>query len=181
MSQARDSGRELSGIGSSVSDMQIVPNGYHTVTPWMISAGGTARLIDFVVGVFDATELSRMEVGGVIGHAEVQIGDSVVMMFDRPGWAPTPAFLRLYVADDAEVLRRAVDRGATVVTEPTELFWGDRVSRFRDPAGHLWWIHQRVAEPGPDELDRRLHDPGFISAMEYVQRLDQPVPGAKQP
>lgn len=149
--------------------MKVVPDGYHTVTPWMISAGHTAQLIDFVVGVFDATELARVDVGGVIGHAEVRIGDSVVMMFDQPEWPQTPAFLRLYVADDAEVLRRAVERGATVVTEPTELFWGDRVSRFRDPFGHLWWIHQRVAEPTGELLDQRLRDPEFVKAMRYVQ------------
>ena len=65
---------------------------------------------------------------GVIGHAEVRIGDSVVMMFDKPEWPATPAFLRLYVADDAEVRRRAAERGATIVTEPTELFWGDRLA-----------------------------------------------------
>jgi PhnB protein len=149
--------------------MKVVPDGYHTVTPWMISPGNTAQLIDFVVGVFNATELGRVDVGGVIGHAEVRIGDSVVMMFDKPEWPQTPAFLRLYVADDAEVLRRAVERGATVITEPTELFWGDRVSRFRDPFGHLWWIHQRVAEPTEQELDQRLNDPTFVKAMEYVQ------------
>jgi len=152
--------------------MKVVPDGYHTVTPWMISPGGTAELIDFVVAVFDATELARMDVGGVIGHAEVRIGDSVVMMFDKPGWPATPAFLRLYVADDVEVLHRAVARGATVVTRPTELFWGDRVSRFRDPFGNLWWIHQRVAEPTEEELDRRLADPGFAKAMEYVQGVE---------
>jgi uncharacterized glyoxalase superfamily protein PhnB len=152
--------------------MKVVPDGYHTVTPWMISQGDTSALIDFIVGVFDATELARIEVDGVIGHAEVRIGDSVVMMFDRPGWPHTPAFLRLYVADDAEVLRRAVERGATVVTEPTELFWGDRVSRFRDSFGNLWWIHQRVAEPTEEEMSHRLQDPEFVKAMEYVQSAE---------
>lgn len=149
--------------------MKVVPDGYHTVTPWMISPGDTTQLIDFIVAVFDATELARLEVAGVIGHAEVRIGDSVVMMFDKPDWPQTPAFLRLYVADDTEVLRRAVECGASVVTEPTEMFWGDRVSRFRDPCGHLWWIHQRVAEPTEDEMHQRLNDPGFVKAMEYVQ------------
>lgn len=149
--------------------MRTVPDGYQTVTPWLISPGDTAKVIDFVVGVFDATELARVEVGGVIGHAEVRIGDSVVMMFDQPGWPRTPTFLRVYVPDDAEVLRRAVARGATVVTRPTELFWGDRVSRFRDPFGNLWWVHQRVAEPTVEDLDRRRDDPEFVRAMAYVQ------------
>jgi uncharacterized glyoxalase superfamily protein PhnB len=149
--------------------MKVVPEGYHTVTPWIISAGTTAQLIDFVVAVFDATELARLDVGGMIGHAEVRIGDAVVMMFDQPDWPGTPAFLRVYVADDAEVLRRAVDRGATVVTEPTELFWGDRVSRFRDPFANVWWIQQRVAEPTEEQLQQRLQDPEFGKAMAYVQ------------
>jgi uncharacterized glyoxalase superfamily protein PhnB len=149
--------------------MKVVPDGYQTVTPWMITPGHTAALIEFVVDVFDGTELGRMEVDGVIGHAEVRVGDSVVMMFDRPDWPETPAFLRLYVADDGEVLRRAVARSAVVVTEPTELFWGDRVSRFRDPFGNLWWLHQRVAEPTEEEIAARLTDPGFIRATEYVQ------------
>jgi hypothetical protein len=56
-----------------------------------------------------------------------------------------------------------------VVTEPTELFWGDRVSRFRDPLGNLWRIQQRVAEPTEEEIGRRLTDPKFVKAMEYVQ------------
>ncbi|HZM79749.1 MAG TPA: VOC family protein [Candidatus Limnocylindrales bacterium] len=152
--------------------MNVVPEGYHTVTPWMISPGDTSALIDFIVAVFDATELARMGEEGAIAHAEVRIGDSVVMMFDRPGWPRTPAFLRLYIADDAEVLRRAVERGATIITEPTELFWGDRVSRFRDPFGNLWWIHQRVAEPTEEETVRRMQDPKFVKAMEYVQSAD---------
>ncbi|WP_238598900.1 VOC family protein [Saccharothrix sp. ALI-22-I] len=152
--------------------MKVVPDGYHTVTPWLITPGHTAALIDFVVEVFDGAELGRVEADGVIGHAEVRIGDSVVMMFDQPQWPATPSFLRLYVADDAEVLKRAVERGSTVVTEPTELFWGDRVSRFRDPFDNLWWIHQRVAEPTEEELAARMTDPGFVKAMAYVQSAD---------
>ncbi len=157
--------------------MNVVPEGYHAVTPWIITAGRTVELIDFTVAVLDAVELGRVEVDGVIGHAEVRVGDSVVMMFDKPGWPATPAFLRLYVADDAEVLRRAVARGAVVVTEPTELFWGDRVSRLRDPFGNLWWVHQRVAEPTPDELVARMADPAFTRAMEYVQGADSSPTG----
>ncbi|MEV6239829.1 VOC family protein [Lentzea sp. NPDC051838] len=148
--------------------MNVVPEGYHTVTPWIISRGRTAELIDFIVEVFDATDLGRVGEAPEIGHAEVRIGDSVVMLFDKQDWNPTPAFLRLYVADDAETLKRAVALGGEVITEPTELFWGDRVSRFADPYGNLWWIHQRVAEPTPEELNARMADPAFGKAMEYV-------------
>jgi PhnB protein len=86
----------------------------------------------------------------------------------RPDWPDTPGFLRLYVADDAAVLRRAVERGATVITEPTEMSWGDRVSRFRDPFDNLWWIHQRVAEPDPADAERLAQEPRFVRAMEYM-------------
>jgi uncharacterized glyoxalase superfamily protein PhnB len=152
--------------------MNVVPEGYHTVTPWMITDGHTAELIDFIMEVFDAIEIGRVGEAPEIGHAEVRVGDSVVMLFDRPGWGRTPTFLRLYVADDAEVLKRATERGARVVTEPTELFWGDRVSRFEDPFGNLWWLHQRVAEPTEDELVARMQDPAFVKAMEYVQSAE---------
>jgi PhnB protein len=67
------------------------------------------------------------------------------------------------------VVRRAVAAGATVVTRLTELAWGDRVGRVRDPLGNLWWIQERVEEPTPDEVARRLQDPKFTQAMQYVQ------------
>lgn len=152
--------------------MNVVPEGYHTVTPWLITRGHTAELIDFILEVFDATDLGRVGEAPNIGHAEVRIGDSVVMLFDKPNWPGTPAFLRLYVEDDKATLAKATNLGATVVTEPTELFWGDRVSRFADPFGNLWWLHQRVAEPTAEEMDERMQDPKFIEAMNYVQSAD---------
>lgn len=152
--------------------MNVVPEGYHTVTPWLITRGRTAELIDFIKEVFDAEELGRVGEAPNIGHAEVRIGDSVVMLFDKPDWPDTPAFLRLYVEDDAATLKKATDQNAVVVTEPTELFWGDRVSRFADPFGNLWWLHQRVAEPTEDELTARMRDPEFLKAMDYVQSAD---------
>lgn len=152
--------------------MNVVPEGYHTVTPWLITRGHTAELIDFILEVFDATDLGRVGEAPNIGHAEVRIGDSVVMLFDKPNWPGTPAFLRLYVEDDKATLAKATNLGATVVTEPTELFWGDRVSRFADPFGNLWWLHQRVAEPTAEEMDERMRDPKFIEAMNYVQSAD---------
>jgi uncharacterized glyoxalase superfamily protein PhnB len=152
--------------------MNVVPEGYHTVTPWLITRGHTAELIEFIEDVFDATELGRVGEAPNIGHAEVRIGDSVVMLFDVPDWPKTPAFLRLYVEDDAATLKKAGSRGAPTITKPTELFWGDRVSRFADPFGNLWWIHQRVAEPTSEELDARMQDPKFVEAMNYVQSAD---------
>jgi uncharacterized glyoxalase superfamily protein PhnB len=154
----------------SEQTIRPVPEGYTTVTPWIIGCD-TAGLMEFLQVAFEAEELSRL-VGpdGKIGHAEMRIGDAVVMMFDGPGdWPATPAFLRLYVRDGDAVFRRAVDAGGTPVTEMTELFWGDRVGRVRDPFGNLYWIQTRVAEPDAEEVGRRAVLPEFVAAMEYVQ------------
>lgn len=107
---------------------------------------------------------------GSIGHAEVRIGDSVVMMFDaKPGWPDTPAFLRFYVPDGDAVFQQALSAGATAVTEMTHLAWGDRVGRVRDPQGNLYWIQTRIEEVSPEEMERRMGEPAFIEAMVYVQ------------
>lgn len=150
-----------------------VPEGYHTVTPWLITRD-TVALIDFMKRAFDATELACLAgADGTIEHAEVRIGDSVVMMFDaRPDWPPTPGFLRLYVEDADAVHRQAVAAGATSVTEVTHLFFGDRVGRVRDPLGNLYWIQTRVEDVTPEEMQRRLADEDFTRAMTYVQSAD---------
>lgn len=107
---------------------------------------------------------------GVVGHAEMRIGNAIVMMFDaRPEWPATPAFLRLYVADADATHRQAVAAGGTSVTEVTELFWGDRVGRVRDPFGNLYWIQTRVADLTEEQMMARMNDPEFVRAMEYVQ------------
>jgi uncharacterized glyoxalase superfamily protein PhnB len=145
-----------------------IPEGYGTVTPWVVT-NDTRRLLEFLEQAFDAEELGRVEVeGGAIGHAEARIGDSVIMMFDSPFPVPTPGLLRLYVPNAEAVLNRAVAAGATVVTRLTELAWGDRVGRVRDPLGNLWWI-QEHAEPTPEEVARRFQGPRYAEAMQYVQ------------
>ncbi|MFF9032671.1 VOC family protein [Streptomyces iakyrus] len=153
--------------------VQPIPDGYHTVTPWIISRD-TAGLIDYLKEAFGAEEIARV-VGedGRIGHAEVRIGDSVVMPFDAPpDWPPTPAFLRLYVEDADAAHRRAVAAGGTSVTEVTHLFFGDRIGRVRDPLGNLWWLQTRVEDVSPEEMERRLRDPKWTEAMAYVQGAD---------
>lgn len=147
-----------------------IPDGYGTVTPWIIS-GDTAQLIDFAKRAFGAEELARLPgAEGGIGHAEIRIGDSVVMMFDsREGWPPTPAFLRLYVDDADAVFRDALKAGAKQVTEVTGLFFGDRVGRVRDPLGNLWWIQAHVEDVDPGELARRPTEPDAVKDLRYVE------------
>jgi PhnB protein len=91
------------------------------------------------------------------------------MMVDSPFPVATPGLLGLYVEDGDAVSRRVVAAGATPVTRLTELAWGDRVGRVRNPLGNIWWIQERLEEPAPDEVTRRLQDPKFTEAMQYVQ------------
>ncbi len=154
------------------------PEGYGTVTPWMITRDADS-LIAFLVEAFGAVELARVvNPDGAIGHAEVRIGDSVVMMFDgRPEWQSTPAFFRLFVEDADGVVANAVAAGASVVSEVTEMFWGDRVGRVRDPSGNVWWIQDHLADLSPPEIEQRAAEPRFAEAMEYLQSA-QLVPPA---
>ncbi len=150
-----------------------VPPRYSRVDPWVICSDTQAE-IGFLEAAFDARETpgSRMlGPDGRIGHVEVELGDSVIMLFDaQPEWLPTPAHLRVYVADAQETFDRAVGAGARAVTRPTELAFGERVARVRDPQGHLWWIHQRVEDVAVAELGQRFADPAAQEAMAYVQQ-----------
>ncbi|GIO31132.1 MULTISPECIES: VOC family protein [Paenibacillus] len=107
------------------SAMTKIPKGYTTITPWIISRN-TARLIDFMKKTFDGEEIARLyNEDGSVGHAEIRIGDAVVMMFDaKKEWPDTPAFLRLYVEDGDAAFRRALQEGATTMTEMTDMFFG---------------------------------------------------------
>ncbi|MFC5802074.1 VOC family protein [Streptomyces formicae] len=149
--------------------VQSVPEGYTTVTPWIIGRD-TAGLIDYAERAFGAEELGRFVMeDGTVGHAELRIGDARVMAFDGPkDWPATPAFLRLYVDDARETYRRAVEAGGTPVTEVTHLFFGDEVGRVRDPFGNLWWIMTHVEDVDEAEQERRLGDPRFVEAMAYA-------------
>jgi PhnB protein len=162
---------EGTGLGTRADGIgHATPAGYSTVTPWVISSD-TARLIDFVQAAFGAHELARMPgPDGRIGHAEVRIGDAIVMMFDRAdGWPETPAFLRMYVEDADLVYERALAAGATSVTPVTGLFFGDRVGRVRDPLGNIWWIQAHVEDVDPAELARHPQDPAAMAALRSVE------------
>jgi PhnB protein len=149
-----------------------VPTRYSRADPWVISADTDAE-IAFIEATFGGRETAGSRMlgpDGRIGHVEVEIGDAVLLMFDaRPDWPPYPAHLRVYVADAHEAFARALSGGARAVTRPTDLAFGERVARVRDPQGHLWWIHQRVEDVGPDELMSRFSDPAAAEALAYVQ------------
>ncbi|PRX22924.1 VOC family protein [Actinoplanes italicus] len=151
--------------------VQAIPQGYTTVTPWIISRD-TAPVIDYLREAFGAEELGRVvDARGRIGHAEVRVGNAIVMLFDAdPSWPSTPAFLRLYVEDARAVHARAVEAGGVSVSEVTHLAFGDLVGRVRDPFGNVWWIQTHIEDVTPEEMRRRLDDPHFTAAMAYMQR-----------
>jgi uncharacterized glyoxalase superfamily protein PhnB len=145
------------------------PEGYTTVTPWIIGHD-TAGLMDWLTRAFNAKEISRL-VGpdNRIGHAEMHLGDAIVMMFDsKPEWPRTPAFLRLYVEDADASFAQAVAAGGEAVTNVTHLAFGDRVGRVRDPFGNLYWVQTHIEDVSEDEMNRRWTDPVWAERMAYV-------------
>jgi PhnB protein len=141
-----------------------IPEGYHTVTPYL-AVDDAAEAIEFYKKVFGAKERGRMEApGGKIGHAELEIGDSVVMLSDAlPQFSTRPpkdlggtsVSVFMYVEDVDAVVKQAVDAGATVTMEIADQFWGDRFGSVQDPFGHLWSIATHVEDVPPEEMAER--------------------------
>jgi PhnB protein len=143
--------------------VRAVPEGFHTVTPYL-TCKNAAQAIDYYKSVFGATEVMRMAgPDGKIGHAEIQIGNSRIMLGDEfPGMscAPTPGAknacgLFLYLEDVESSFNRAVAAGATVDMPLADQFWGDRYGKLTDPFGHNWGLAQHVEDVAPDEMMRR--------------------------
>ncbi|HXD57976.1 MAG TPA: VOC family protein [Thermoleophilaceae bacterium] len=148
-----------------------IPDGYHSVQPYL-AVDDAAKAIDWYKQALGATELFRMEgPGGTIGHAELKIGDSVVLLadpFPQASTKPpkelggTTASLMLYVEDVDAIVNRATDAGATVTMEVADQFWGDRFGSFTDPFGHSWSIATHIEDVPPDEMERRAAE--FMAA-----------------
>jgi len=133
-----------------------IPEGYHSVTPYMV-AQGTAKLIDFITQAFGGEEVERLATpDGMVMHAEVRIGDSILMLGESQGeWQPMPAALYLYVNDVDATYARALAAGATPVKEVANQFYGDRNGTVRDSWGNLWSIGTHVEDVPLDEMRRR--------------------------
>ena len=141
-----------------------IPDGYHTVTPYL-AVDDAAEAIEYYKTAFGAKERVRMDApGGKIGHAELEIGDSLVMLsdpFPQASTKPpseldgTSASVFLYVEDVDAVVKQAVDAGATVTMEVADMFWGDRFGTVSDPFGHSWSIATHVEDLTPEEIAER--------------------------
>ena len=144
-----------------------IPEGYHTVTPYL-AVEDAAKAIEYYKRAFGAKERVKMEApDGKIGHAELEIGDSLVMLsdpFPQGSTKPpkelggTSASVFLYVEDVDSVVQDAVDAGATVAMPVENQFWGDRFGTVTDPFGHLWSIATHVEDVPPEEMAERAKE-----------------------
>lgn len=134
-----------------------VPEGYHSVTPYII-VPGVAKLIDFAKQVFNATEKERVtQPDGRIMHAEISIGDSVIMLGEpHAGANEMPATLYVYVPDIDATYQRAVNTGARSLREPRDEVYGDRTAGVEDAFGNHWWIGTHVEDVSREEMERRM-------------------------
>lgn len=135
-----------------------IPEGYHTVTPYLV-VEGVDRLLDFLRRAFDAEVSCRVEAaeGGGAVHAAARIGDSMVMIGEaRDGSAPMPTMLHIYVPDADAVYRQAIDAGATSFMEPADQAYGDRGGGVRDDHGNIWWIATHREDVSDEEISRRM-------------------------
>jgi PhnB protein len=142
-----------------------VPEGYHTATPYLICKGA-ADAIEFYKKAFGAKEIMRMPMpGGKLGHAEIKIGDSHIMLADENPesgiYAPqhyggTPVSILLYVEKVDAVFNQAVSAGAKAIRPPQDMFYGDRTSWITDPFGHSWYIHTHVKDVSSAEMQAAM-------------------------
>lgn len=142
-----------------------IPTGYHTVTPYLVLSNA-ARAIEFYTKAFGAKEISRMGgPDGKIGHAELQIGDSIIMISDEMMSARSPQSLGgspvsifLYVDDVDTVFGNAVSAGAKADMQPADMFWGDRYGKMTDPFGHQWSVATHIEDLTPEEMGKRAQE-----------------------
>jgi len=141
-----------------------IPEGYPRVTPYLIVDGASAA-IDFYTSVLGATERMRMSApDDRVGHAELEIGDSVIMLADESpemdARSPrtvggTPVSLHVYVEDADSTFERAIGAGATALQQVEDKFYGDRSGSFEDPFGHRWHVATHVEDVPPGEMEKR--------------------------
>jgi PhnB protein len=145
--------------------VEPIPKGYPRVTPYLV-VDGAAEAIDFYKSVLGAGERMRMGgPGGKIGHAELEIGNSVIMLADEhpeinargpKSIGGTPVGLHVYVEDADAAFERAVEAGAKPLQAVEEKFYGDRRGSFEDPFGHQWDVATHVEDVPPEEMSKRM-------------------------
>src|SRR5690349_11654247 len=151
--------------GQPMSPVQPIPAGHHTVTPYLAVRHGVAAL-EFYKKAFGATEVYKLIMpDGRLGHAEMRLGDSLIMLSDEfpeyGGKAPealggSPVALQLYVEDVDAFFKRALAAGAKERKPVMDQFYGDRSGQLEDPFGHLWWVATHKEDVTPEEMQKRV-------------------------
>lgn len=140
-----------------------IPENYPRISTYLC-VNNASDAIAFYCEVFGATERMRMEMMGSIGHAEIEIGDSLIMLSDpfpdmgaQPpeSYGGTPVHMSMYVDDVDATFAKAIEHGAESISEPENQFWGDRSGKVKDPWGHVWGIATHVEDVSPEEMDQR--------------------------
>jgi PhnB protein len=147
-----------------MANAKPIPDGYHSVTPYLVIKGA-ADAIEFYKKAFGATELFRMEHGGKVGHAEIKIGDSPIMLSDEhpemgfvgpTTLGGTPVSIMIYVEDVDTVFNKAIASGGEQVKPLQDQFYGDRSGSLKDPFGHMWHVATHKEDVSPEEMEKRI-------------------------
>ncbi|HEU4795508.1 MAG TPA: VOC family protein [Pyrinomonadaceae bacterium] len=147
-----------------MADVKPIPEGYHSVTPYLICKGA-AQAIEYYKKAFGATELFRMEHNGQIGHAEIKIGDSPIMLADEQPemkylspqtLGGTPVSIMIYVDDVDTIYPQAIAEGGIELKGLQDQFYGDRSGTLTDPFGHVWTVATHKEDVSPEEIEKRL-------------------------
>jgi PhnB protein len=145
-----------------------IPEGYRSVN-FILTVDDAAKAIDFYKQAFGATEISRLPMGDKIGHAELQIGDTRIMLNDEfpehgnlgpKARGGTPVGLLIYTDDVDSAFQRAIDAGGTQTMAVEDQFWGDRMGSLTDPFGHKWSIATHVEDVRPEDFQSRMEEFG---------------------
>jgi PhnB protein len=147
-----------------MANVKPIPDGYHSVTPYLI-VKGASDAIDFYKRAFGANELFRMEHQGLIGHAEIKIGDSPIMLSDehpQMGFVGpatlggSPVSIMIYVEDVDATFKQAIEAGGEEVKALQDQFYGDRSGTLKDPFGHTWHVATHKEDVSPEEMEKRI-------------------------
>jgi len=140
-----------------------IPPGRETAIVYLC-CGNAAEAIEFYKKAFGATELYRIPMGDAVGHAEIQIGRTTIMLsdeFPQMGVVSpltlhgSPVTIHMYVADVDAFTKRAMAAGLTELRPVEDQFYGDRGGKFQDPSGHIWWFASRIEDVSPEEMQKR--------------------------
>ena len=147
-----------------MADVKPIPEGYHSVTPYLI-IDGAAEALEFYKKAFGAIELFRMEHEGKIGHAEIKIGDSPIMLGDEhpaeghvspKSLGGSSVGIMIYVDDVDTIFNQAIAAGGTEKKALQDQFYGDRSGTLTDPFGHVWTVATHKEDVSPEEIEKRL-------------------------